>query len=66
MKILVFSGDDDFAVASSVIEPDNLILGRQVETDKNWSWINISVPSLKVTEKVRTIEVSPPEVLFLT
>lgn len=44
-----------FVVASSPHEPDILMLGRRVETNNDWSWVNISVPSLKLPKKVRTV-----------
>ncbi|KAG0579472.1 hypothetical protein M758_4G100500 [Ceratodon purpureus] len=51
-KLLGLQSSSLLAVASSPNEPDNLMLGSQAETKKNWTWINISVPSLKLTERV--------------
>jgi acylaminoacyl-peptidase len=51
---------DSHAVVSSPTKPHSLKLGHlippstPVKTGKEWSWFNISVPSLKYAEKVET------------
>ncbi len=49
---------DSHAVVSSPTKPHSLKLGHlippstPIKTGKEWSWFNISVPSLKYAEKV--------------
>lgn len=51
-KLLGLQSSNLLAVASSPNEPDKLMIGRQAGTKRTWTWVNISVPSLKLTEKV--------------
>uniref|UniRef100_A0A7I4ALI2 Prolyl endopeptidase n=1 Tax=Physcomitrium patens TaxID=3218 RepID=A0A7I4ALI2_PHYPA len=36
------------------LQSSSLLAGRRVETNNDWSWVNISVPSLKLPKKVET------------